>query len=57
VCVSADGDAEILLVGGDPVDAPIHRYGPCVMNSPADLERAVRDYQSGRMDFLRPTKA
>src|SRR5258708_21913833 len=46
--VSADADAELLLVGGDPLDAPIHRYGPFVMNSTADLERAVRDYHSGR---------
>ena len=55
--VSAEAEAEILLVGGDPLDAPIHRYGPFVMNSTADLERAVRDYHSGRMGFLRPTEA
>lgn len=57
VRASADAYAEILIVGGDPLDAPIHRYGPFVMNSVADLEKAVRDYQSGRMSFLEPTKA
>lgn len=50
-------DAEILVVGGDPLDSPIHRYGPFVMNSVDDLERAVRDYQAGRMGFLQPTRA
>jgi hypothetical protein len=45
-------DAEILVVGGDPLDALIRRYGPFVMNSAGDLQRAVRDYQSGRMGVL-----
>jgi quercetin 2,3-dioxygenase len=57
VRASVDAYAEILIVGGDPLDAPIHRYGPFVMNSIADLEKAVRDYQSGRMGFLQPTRA
>jgi quercetin 2,3-dioxygenase len=57
VRASVDAYAEILIVGGDPLDAPIHRYGPFVMNSIADLEKAVRDYQSGRMGFLKPTRA
>lgn len=49
--------AEIIIVGGDPLDAPIYRYGPFVMNSTADLERAMRDYQAGRMGTLRPAQA
>jgi redox-sensitive bicupin YhaK (pirin superfamily) len=57
VRLSAGSGAEIVIVGGDPLDAPIHRYGPLVMNSAADLERAVRDYQSGRMGTLRRTRA
>lgn len=47
--ISAAGDSEILLVGGDPLDAPILRHGPFVMNSIDELERAVRDYHAGRM--------
>lgn len=57
VHVSASGGAEIIIVGGDQLDAPIYRYGPFVMNSDADLKRAVRDYQSGRMGVLRPTRS
>ncbi|MDR3509544.1 MAG: pirin family protein [Caulobacteraceae bacterium] len=49
VTLSASGDAEILLVGGDPLDAPIVRHGPFVMNCIDELERAVRDYHAGRM--------
>jgi redox-sensitive bicupin YhaK (pirin superfamily) len=55
--LSAGSGTEIVIVGGDPLDAPIHRYGPLVMTSTADLERAVRDYQSGRMGTLRRTRA
>ena len=55
--ISSAFGAEIVIVGGDPLDAPIHRYGPFVMNSAADLERAVRDYRSGRMGTLLPTRA
>ena len=52
VTLSSDQDSELLLVGGDPLDAPIVRHGPFVMNSIAELERAVRDYQSGRMGSI-----
>lgn len=47
--VVAAVDSEVLLVGGDPLDAPILRHGPFVMNSIDELERAVRDYHAGRM--------
>ena len=47
--ITATADSEILLVGGDPLDAPILRHGPFVMNSIDELERAVRDYHAGRM--------
>lgn len=56
VLFSTSEGAELVIVGGDPLDAPIHRYGPFVMNSTADLERAVRDYQSGLMGTLRQSR-
>ncbi|OAE98918.1 pirin [Bradyrhizobium centrolobii] len=47
--VVVEETSELLLVGGDPLDAPIVRHGPFVMNTIAELERAVRDYHAGRM--------
>ena len=47
--LAATADSEILLIGGDALDAPILRHGPFVMNSIDELERAVRDYHAGRM--------
>lgn len=49
VAIAASEDSEVLLIGGDPLDAPILRHGPFVMNSIDELERAVRDYHAGRM--------
>jgi redox-sensitive bicupin YhaK (pirin superfamily) len=49
VHITVKESSELLLVGGDPLDAPIVRHGPFVMNTIAELERAVRDYHAGRM--------
>ncbi len=38
-----------LLIGGKPLREPVVQYGPFVMNTRDEIERAVRDYQSGRL--------
>ncbi len=43
----ADG-ADLLVLGGPPLDAPIVRYGPFVMNSEAELIAAIDSYNAGR---------
>ncbi len=49
VALFGEAGTEVLLVGGEPLDAPIMRHGPFVMNRIDELERAVRDYHAGRM--------
>lgn len=56
ISLDSSVESELLIVGGDALDAPIFRCGPFVMNSAADLERAIHDYQSGRMGRLPPSK-
>jgi redox-sensitive bicupin YhaK (pirin superfamily) len=38
-------DCEILLLGGRPIGEPVVQYGPFVMNSKAEIQRALSDYQ------------
>jgi quercetin 2,3-dioxygenase len=36
--------AEVLMLQGRPIDAPVFQMGPFVMNSPKELKQAVEDY-------------
>ncbi len=38
--------SEVLVLQGTPISEPIAQYGPFVMNSTAEIEQAVRDYQT-----------
>ncbi len=45
-------DATALLLSGEPIDEPIVGLGPFVMNSAAEIRRAMADYQDGKMGHL-----
>ncbi len=47
---------DFLLLGGVPLNEPVVRYGPFVMNTEDEIRQAVVDYQSGRMGSMRTLK-
>jgi redox-sensitive bicupin YhaK (pirin superfamily) len=47
VAVASDGEARFILVGGRPLDEPVARYGPFVMNTADEIRQAIMDYQAG----------
>ncbi|HUW09953.1 MAG TPA: pirin family protein [Anaerolineae bacterium] len=44
---SAEDPARFLLVSGKPLNEPIARYGPFVMNTRREIEEALRDLREG----------
>ncbi|MBD1387987.1 pirin family protein [Neiella sp. HB171785] len=49
VQISLGPDSEILLLAGQPLQEPIVQYGPFVMNSQAQIDQAITDYQNGAL--------
>ena len=65
VLLEKDGDAiaftcpaaapeplDLLLVAGQPLDEPIARYGPFVMNTQDEIVQAIEDYRNDRMGHI-----
>jgi redox-sensitive bicupin YhaK (pirin superfamily) len=48
---------EALVLCARPIHEPMVRYGPFVMNTIDEIERAFRDFQAGRFGEIKPTVA
>ncbi len=50
----AGGSLEVLVLGGQPIGEPVAHYGPFVMNTRAEIEQALTDFESGKLGTIPP---
>jgi len=52
LALTAETQVSFMLLAGLPLQEPIAQYGPFVMNTREEIEKAMLDYQKGRMGRL-----
>jgi redox-sensitive bicupin YhaK (pirin superfamily) len=52
--IEATSRMEVLVIGGQPLNEPVARYGPFVMNTKAEIVEAFEDFEAGRMGSIEP---
>jgi len=52
VANDATSPLDTIVLTGQPLNEPVARYGPFVMNTRAELMEAIEDYQAGRMGSI-----
>lgn len=52
VSLEALENSVILILSGQPIDEPIFQYGPFLMNTEAEIDQAISDYNQGKFGYL-----
>lgn len=49
LALRTEGPARVIVLAGKPLQEPVAQYGPFVMNTVAEIEQAIADYQQGKL--------
>ncbi|MEL6135318.1 MAG: pirin family protein [Bacteroidota bacterium] len=49
ILVKAKSDAQLMVMGGAPLNQPMASYGPFVMSTQEELQQVMDDYRQGKM--------
>ena len=52
IAITAQSEAQLLVLAGEPIGEPVVQYGPFVMNSRQEIAQAVADFNRGSFGYL-----
>jgi redox-sensitive bicupin YhaK (pirin superfamily) len=53
ITVKAQENSEFVVLDGEPINEAVVQYGPYVMNTPAEINQAIADFNNGRFGYLK----